>query len=48
MPKDEIYKYCVGEYSWNEGVEALKEFKAKGYKQAFLVDLKKYMPFEIE
>jgi hypothetical protein len=47
-PEDRIYRYTVGRYKGDEAAEALRYAKSKGYSQAHLVPIEKYLPYRIE
>jgi len=46
--KDRIYRYTVGDYSYEDAEKELKAIKAKGYPKAFVTELDAYLPFQIE
>jgi hypothetical protein len=46
--KDKIFRYTVGKFPGTNAEEELAKIKAKGYKDAFLVEFDKYAPFKIE
>ncbi len=46
--KDKIYRYTVGEYKYEDAVNELAQYKALGYKDAYVTELDAYMPFKIE
>jgi hypothetical protein len=46
--KDKLFRYCVGKYPGSSAKEELARIKAKGYKDAHLVELDAYLPFQIE
>jgi len=46
--KDKIYRYCVGVFQGTEVASELSRVKSLGYKDAFIVENDKYLPFKIE
>ena len=46
--KDKIFRYTTGQFSGDIAEEELAKIKALGYKDAYLVELDKYLPFKIE
>jgi len=48
MRNDRIYRYCVGLYEGNQALSELQKVKNAGYKDAYLVPIERYAPFEIE
>ena len=46
--KDKIYRYCTDKIIGSEVEAELKKIKNSGYKNAFIVDYEKYLPFKIE
>jgi len=48
MKSDKIYRYCVGLYEGNAALEELQKVKSAGYKDAYLVPIERYAPYQIE
>jgi hypothetical protein len=48
MKTDRIYRYCVGLYEGEEALRELEKVKATGYKDAYLVPIEHYAPYQIE
>ncbi len=46
--KDRIYRYTVGDYSYEDALAELKNIKEKGYSKAFVTELDAYLPYQIE
>ncbi|NPA36131.1 MAG: SPOR domain-containing protein [Chlorobi bacterium] len=46
--KDKIFRYTIGKFPGSVAKQELQKIKAKGYKDAFLVEYDKYAPFKIE
>ncbi len=46
--KDKIFRYCIGEFKGSEAPQEIEKYKALGYKDAFVVELDSYIPFQIE
>lgn len=46
--KDKIYRYCYGRTKGRDVESELGRIRSLGYKDAFIVDLEKYMPYQIE
>lgn len=46
--KDKIFRYCIGKVKGSVAREEVAKYKAMGYKDAFLVELDSYLPFQIE
>ncbi|TAJ14770.1 SPOR domain-containing protein [Marinilabiliaceae bacterium JC017] len=46
--KDKIFRYTIGSYKGTIAKQELDKIKAKGYKDAFLVEFERYLPFKIE
>ena len=45
---DRIYRYTIGDYTYEEAVAELPNIKAKGYNKAFVTELDAYLPYQIE
>ena len=45
---DKIYRYCVGLYEGNNALNELNKVKSSGYRDAYLVPIEHYAPYEIE
>jgi len=46
--KDKIYRYTIGEYTYEQAVAELANIKAKGFNNAFVTELDAYLPYQIE
>ncbi len=46
--KDKIYRYTVGKYKYEDAIKEIPQYKALGYKDAYVTELDAYMPFKIE
>jgi len=46
--KDKIYRYCIGEYPGTTVESELQKIKDLGYKDAVIVELALYLPYQIE
>ncbi|MFT3738957.1 MAG: SPOR domain-containing protein [Breznakibacter sp.] len=46
--KDKIYRYCVGKHPGSVVENELAKLKGLGYKDAYIVELDAYLPYQIE
>ncbi len=46
--EDRIYRYTIGDYSYEEATASLPDIKSKGYPKAFVTELDAYLPYQIE
>lgn len=47
-PDDKIYRYTVGMYSYEDALEKLASIKNLGFKSAYVTELDRYLPYQIE
>ncbi|MGQ1787232.1 SPOR domain-containing protein [Saccharicrinis sp. GN24d3] len=46
--KDRVYRYTIGDYTYEDAMSELNDIKAKGYPKAFVTELDAYLPYQIE
>ncbi len=45
---DKIFRYTVGSYRGSQALRELETIRSKGFRDAHLVELEKYLPYKIE